>query len=246
MSIIQRFTRDRVSRFVWIGVTLVLAAVVALAVFGQRRLIQDGRAAAQARAVAYAGTLQPSLSPELLAQPITGAVRDQLIGQIDKSILSDPRVLRVRIWAADGRLLFSTDRTDRIDSNEALNDATITSVTTGTEPSSAVVPVPKAPTEFQTYAALSFPKLAPAPAAAEIDQRDDLLRGKAYDWLWAAELAAGAGALLALFLMLLSLRPPLARIGVGVKFVPESVPEGLSVIETERLEEVEGVVRRSN
>ena len=116
MGPVDRFTRDGASKFVWAGLALAALIGLAFAVTMGGRAVDDERAASQGRAVRYVDqVLAPRLQGEDLV--ITG-----LEGPVRRSILSDPRVSRVRIWSTDGKLLFSTDESDRPGSNAGLND----------------------------------------------------------------------------------------------------------------------------
>src|SRR5205823_3567533 len=53
------------------------------------------------------------------------------------------------------------------------------------------------------------------------------------------QIAIGLGLLLALTLSLLSMREPAAKIGTGVPFFAESVPEDLALIDVDRAVEIE-------
>ena len=118
MGPVDRFTRDGASKFVWAGLALAALIGLALAVTMGGRAVDDERAASQGRAVRYVDqVLAPRLESQDLVAPITG-----LEGPVRRSILSDPRVSRVRIWSTDGKLLFSTDESDRPGSNAGLND----------------------------------------------------------------------------------------------------------------------------
>lgn len=243
MSVIARFTRDGVSKYVW--AVLALAAIGGLAcaiMFGSDALERE-RLNAQSRAVAYVeAELTPRLEGSDLDGPITGESAVSLEAAVERTILADARLTRVRIWSADGPLLFSTDQADTPGSNAGLNDQLLRRVAreglltrsgisdTGGEddPERSLV---------RTYVPLD------AGAIAEIDQTDEgTLAAVRTEWLYYQILA---GAMLLLFLVLtgLSLRDPIEPINTGVPFASSSVPAGFSLIDDDRLHAVHEVYR---
>jgi hypothetical protein len=238
MSPVERFTRDGASKFVWAGLALVALIGLAFAITRGGRAVDDERAASQARAVRYVDqVLAPRLESQDLVAPITG-----LEGPVRRSILSDPRVSRVRIWSTDGKLLFSTDESDRLGSNAGLNDAVLheteragpTTLSDFSDSGGANDPERSL---LRTYAPLG------TVAVAEIDQTDAGTLGPIRtEWLGYQILAGG---LLLLFLVMigLSLREPIERINTGVPFAGSSIPAGFSLIDDERLHAVQEVYR---
>ena len=124
MGLIDRFTRDAASKYVWAVLALVAAGGLVFAITNGARALDDERANAQARAVLY---VEEALgSPDRGRGPRSRRSRDQQAASLDaavqRTILADDRLSRVRIWSADGRLLFSTDGADTLGSNAGLND----------------------------------------------------------------------------------------------------------------------------
>ena len=114
MSLIERFTRDSVSKFVWAGLLLLAVLGLAFAWTNGGNAVDEERAASQARAVAYvAAVLEPRIDGSDVAAPITGQPAASLRSAVERSILADDRVVRVRVWSTDGLLLFSSDPADR-------------------------------------------------------------------------------------------------------------------------------------
>ena len=236
MGPVDRFTRDGASKFVWAGLALVALIGLALAVTTGGRAVDDERAASQGRAVRYVDqVLAPRLQGEDLV--ITG-----LEGPVRRSILSDPRVSRVRIWSTDGKLLFSTDESDRPGSNAGLNDPVLRETeragpTTRSDFSDSGGANDPERSLLRTYAPLG------TVAVAEIDQTDAGTLGPIRTaWLGYQILAGG---LLLLFLVMigLSLRDPIERINTGVPFAVSSIPAGFSLIDDDRLHAVQEVYR---
>ncbi len=247
IGIIERFTRDRVSRYVWGGLTVAVAAALVLSVLGSRRSVREERTAAAQRAIAYvSGALDAGVRPDLLNAPITGAARDGLQFQAQQTILTDPRVARVRIWALDGRLLFSTDPGDHVGSSEAFNDRLISAVTSGRAAPKTVIAGSfegaAIPPEIQTYAPVRPPDVATPAAAAEIDESQQLVvAGVVRAWA-ERQLALSVLALFVALMTVASFREPLMRIGIGVPFTRESIPDRYALVEVDQLREVESVV----
>ena len=243
MSVIARFTRDGVSKYVWAVLALAAIGGLAFAIMYGSDALERERANAQGRAVRYVeADLAPRLEGSDLGGPITGEPAVSLEAAVERTILADERLTRVRIWSADGPLLFSTDQADTPGSNAGLNDQLLRRVAregvltrsgisdTGGEddPERSLV---------RTYVPLE------AGAIAEIDQTDEgTLAAVRTEWMYYQILA---GAMLLLFLVLtgLSLRDPIEPINTGVPFASSSVPAGFSLIDNDRLHAVQEVYR---
>ena len=243
MSLIERFTRDTASRYVWAALALAAAIGLAYSLSSGGRAIEEERAIAEDRAVGYVEeVLAPRLGSRELAAPISGQQKDSLEAVVRRSIIADERVSRVRIWSTEGTLLFSTDRSDRAGSNEGLNDPLLREASRegaitrwdysdgggAEDPERSLV---------RTYAPLG------TTAVVEIDQTDEstvaLVRSE-----WAGYQLI-AGGLLAWFVIMiaLSLRDPIERMNVGVPFAASSVPQGFALIDDDRLAAVHEVYR---
>ena len=243
MSVIARFTRDGVSKYVWAVLALAAIGGLAYAIMYGSDALEREQANAQGRAVQYVeADLAPRLEGSDLGGPITGEPAVSLEAAVERTILADERLTRVRIWSADGPLLFSTDQADTPGSNAGLNDQLLRRVAregvltrsgisdTGGEddPERSLV---------RTYVPLE------AGAIAEIDQTDEgTLAAVRTEWMYYQILA---GAMLLLFLVLtgLSLRDPIEPINTGVPFASSSVPAGFSLIDNDRLHAVQEVYR---
>ncbi|HJQ72354.1 MAG TPA: hypothetical protein VJ887_02965 [Actinomycetota bacterium] len=243
MSVIARFTRDGASKYVWAVMALAAIGGLAFAIMYGSDALERERANAQGRAVRYVeGELTPRLAGSDLDGPITGQSAVSLEAAVERTILADERLTRVRIWSADGPLLFSTDQADTPGSNAGLNDQLLRRVAregvltrsgisdTGGEddPERSLV---------RTYVPIQ------AGAIAEIDQTDEgTLAAVRTEWMYYKILA---GAMLLLFLVLtgLSLRDPIEPINTGVPFASSSVPAGFSLIDDDRLHAVQEVYR---
>lgn len=243
MSVIARFTRDGASKYVWAVMALAAIGGLAFAVMNGNDALERESANAQGRAVQYVEEeLAPRLEGSDLDGPITGQSAVSLEAAVERTILADERLTRVRIWSAGGPLLFSTDQAYTPGSNAGLNDQLLRRVAregvltrsgisdTGGEddPERSLV---------RTYVPLE------AGAIAEIDQTDEgTLAAVRTEWMYYQILA---GAMLLLFLVLtgLSLRDPIEPINTGVPFASSSVPAGFSLIDNDRLHAVHEVYR---
>ena len=238
MSPVERFTRDGASKYVWAGLALVALIGLAFAITTGGRAVDDERAASQGRAVRYVDqVLAPRVQGHDLVAPITG-----LEGPVRRSILSDPRVSRVRIWSTDGRLLFSTDESDRPGSNAGLNDPVLRETeragpTTRSDFSDSGGANDPERSLLRTYAPLG------TMAVAEIDQTDAGTLGPVRTEWFGYQILAGGVLLLFLVMIGLSLREPIESINTGVPFAESSIPAGFSLIDDDRLHAVQEVYR---
>jgi hypothetical protein len=243
MSLIERFTRDTASKYVWASMALVAAGGLAFAVTSGDAALDDERASSQQRAVRYVQEeLDPRLQGSDLVAPITGQPAASLQTAVERTILADDRLARLRIWSTDGRLLFSTDQADTPGSDAGLNDellaeAAADGVVTRSNISDTGGQGDPERSLLRTYVPLG------ASAIAEIDQTDEgTLAAVRTEWLY-YEILAGAMLLLFLVLTGLSLRDPIEPINVGVPFAASSIPAGFSLIDDDRLHAVQEVYR---
>jgi hypothetical protein len=243
MSPIQRFTRDGASRYVWAALALAAIVGLAFATTAGRRALDEERAISKERAVRFAeDELGPRLEDLSLSTAITGRQEEELQTFVGRSILSDERVTRVRVWSSPGgALLFSTDDSFPPGSKASLNQAIIRqasregptiregfSDTGGDEDPERSL--------FRTYVPV-------AGAVAEIDQADETTLSPVRSEWFRYQLLAAALVLLFLIMFALSLRDPIARINAGVPFPETSIPVGYSVIDDDRLHAVHEVYR---
>jgi hypothetical protein len=226
MKIIDRFTRDRVSRFLWGAATAAFLVVFLLALRGGVSAVSDEEQAAQERAVNYTDTvLFGALTGDKLAAPITGQAYRDLVIEVQGGIMTDPAVARVRVWAADGTLVFSTDgqksvvvkTTDTAPIDAAVGGATTSVITNGTVAAKATLKGTDTQL-YQTFAPLRVPDRATVVAAAEIDQFHGAIADAAAQPWRTLQIAFGIGFLLCVVLLILSLRRSTTLIGAGVGF----------------------------
>jgi hypothetical protein len=241
--VIERFTRDQASKFVWAATALAAALGLAYAIVGGGRAVEVERTSSHARAVRYVQeVLDPRLDTRDLASPLTGTSSESLGSAVRRSILADERVSRVRIWSTDGTLLFSTDPSDHRGSDEGLNDPVLLDASregalTRTDLSDGGGADDPERTLLRTYVPLG------TASVAEIDQTDAGTVGPPRTAWFYYQLLAG-GVLLSLLVMTaISLRDPIEPINTGVPFAASSVPRGFSLIDDDRLAAVQEVYR---
>jgi hypothetical protein len=242
MGLLERFTRDGVSKYVWGSMLLasILALVVAFSWGGDA--VRDARLEAQQRAVtAVQDVLEPKLDGTDLGSPITGQTASSMHAAASRSILDDPRITRVRIWSDDGRLLFTTDPREDPGSSAALNDELLGEVAAGRTITrwnlSDTGGIDEAGRSLvRTYTPIRS-------AVAEVDHTEAGTVGPVRTTWLGYQIAAAIAAAIFLGFTILALRDPIDRINTGVPFAPSSVPAGYSLVDDERLHAVEEVYR---
>lgn len=243
MGPVERFTRDAASKYVW-AVSMLVAILALVFTFARGGdAVDEERLASQRRAVeAVAQVVEPRVDASDIEAPIAEQELTGLREALERTVLGDPRVARVRIWSEDGRLWFSSDRNDRLGSEAALNDQILGVAEDGRTVTRSNLTDTGGSDErgrslLRTYTPLG------ANAVAEVDQTSEgTIAPVESEWRSYRIVAA---AMVALFLLLtvLSLRDPIERINTGVAFAPSSIPDGYSLIDDDRLHAVEEVYR---
>jgi hypothetical protein len=234
VGLIDRFTRDEVSAKVWWPVALFFVVLV-VASFRLENMAKDDR---RTEASAWAGdaianVVEPSLPVTAIERPLDDDVSEQLTADL-APILARGSVSAVRVWTADGALAYSTSSGEPIGSQVALNDGALRAAQgdPGTPVTLIGLRTPAGePTEplLQTYRTVG----EGSSAVAEVQMTEPvLLADLSSSWLRVRLLFAVAG-LLTLGLALLSTREPVAPIGAGVRFYPESLPASLVAMDRE-------------
>ncbi len=130
--------------------------------------------------------LYKSLTPGMVAHPITGRDYSQVLVDVQAGILTNDDVVRVRIWSLDATLVFSSDQRDRIGQQAGFNgllrrvaqNGTMSDVT-----GDKVAPQPglAGSTEqlLRIYVPLRLGSGDTPSAVAEIDERYAAVRGAA-------------------------------------------------------------------
>jgi hypothetical protein len=127
----DRRTRDRVRLFFWAVLTVVCLVAVVVARQQQTQGLQRKTDAAQERAVRFTqNVLTGTLDAQRVARPIERSGYDELLSTLKHGLFNDQRVVRVRVWDADGLLVFTTDDPSQIGITKS-NDATLRSALRG-------------------------------------------------------------------------------------------------------------------
>ena len=127
----DRRTRDRVRLFFWAVLTVVCLVAVVVARQQQTQGLQRKTDAAQERAVRFTqNVLADTLDTQRVARPIERSGYDELLATLKHGLFNDQRVLRARVWDADGLLVFTTDDPSQIGVTKS-NDATLRSALRG-------------------------------------------------------------------------------------------------------------------
>jgi hypothetical protein len=243
MSLIERFTRDAASRYIWGPLTLAAIAALVFLMTSGASAVEDERRLAEASATGYVDqVLAARLEGSNLTGPVSGQAEQSLRAAVERSILSDGRVERVRIWAPNGSLLFSTDRADRPGSHAALNDELLREASDGKTITRSDISDTGGADDHERSLLRTYTPFAGS-VIAEIDQTDEgTLAPVRSEWL-GYQILAGLCVALFLILSILSLRDPLEPINAGVPFAASSVPPGRSLIDDDRLHAVQEVYR---
>jgi hypothetical protein len=163
-------------------VPLVLAAVCGLlAIFGvaflQQRALDAKIDDRQTRAEALARqVVVPATKGEALTKPLSHASSVRLLHDLEKGVLSNGDVLRVRVFAQDGTLLFSTDPNDKagehVGDADSIRAAAIGSATSSVATDGVAPPDGRStPVEMlETYVQFPLGKDR-EPAAVGVDER---------------------------------------------------------------------------
>ena len=228
MRFLDRFTRDEVSAKIWWPLALLCIVALVASVPLANRAADNAREDASLRA---AESSNASIEPLTSA----GATATDLAPVLEQLAASDPVVTAVRVWDAQHALFASSVPTDALGSAEALNDADIdaaikdgrTWVLSDRLPTGDAGPV-------TYYAYTVIHGSGGSSVVTQFEAPDATLLTDVHQFWLAFRIAVGVAALLILALAGLSMREPVARIGTGVPFYPESVPPWLAVIDVDR------------
>jgi len=216
MSIIDRFTRDRASRFIWGALTLACLVLFLVARVGQDRALTSEENAAFGRTERYAATVLPDGVAEGQRSPAADMNTRELYTFLRAEVFTDPTAARVRVYDRDGTIVYDTDlapsalvQVDNPSVDRALTDGTygvivperFTWSTIGT--SGSVVSM------LQVYAPLHVADQVAPDGVFEVDYLVDELRAAASGPWPAVQLVAAALLLLCLGMTVLSMRRPL-------------------------------------
>ncbi|MGZ8687590.1 MAG: hypothetical protein ACXWZP_04110 [Gaiellaceae bacterium] len=203
------------ARIVWGGLALVLLIALLASVFLSRGSSDEAEAEAEGRAVDWANTvLFDALTPEQVQEPILGPDYRELLIIVQAGIRSDDRTARVRIWDADGVLVFSDDQRDKIGEFVATDNPHIETALSGetvSVPTQATV-APKSwlagsdEKLFQTFVPLRLENQLGISGVVQIDQRYAAIESEASDTWQTIRLGLVIALTVVLGLFLFSLR----------------------------------------
>jgi hypothetical protein len=245
LRFIDRFTRDDVSAKVWWPFTMLLLVALVLTFPGEHRAIDARhRATAATDAALGARVIGPLLANAPSGQ-ITGDLSGQLTEEVrDEILANDARIRAIRLWNTSHQVVWSSVASEQLGVANALNDHDIdaavaaagapTWVTTDRSPGNA----PSA-TMYYAYAAQGG-----QPLVAQFEYLDsELTSDIRFSWL-GYQIVLALGFCVSLAFALLSTREPIAKIGTGVPFYPESVPATMAVMDADRAVAIEQAAGR--
>lgn len=235
MKIIDRFTRDRVSRYVWAFLTVGCLLGVFFARQGQTRALGDQVSAAQTQTRHIADTvLFNNLGHVAMTTRIPSPLYRDIYVALQSQVFTDATVARVRVWTPDGILQYSTHERDQVGLLQTQDKTLIDQAMKGQSVSAKVLTKFNAastgndqtPTNLlEVFVPLHVPDWISITGVVEVDYYyDNFVQAAHQPWfnimVVLLELTA-----LCLLLTLLSFRAPLKTIGAGV--APGSDGEGL-------------------
>jgi len=192
-----------------------LLAALLLSVFLSRGTIEDAEAAAETRAIDWANTvLFDAIAPDEIQDPVLGADYRELLIIVQAGIRSDDRTARVRVWNAEGELVFSDDQRDKIGEYVATDNPQIQSALDG-ETVSVATQATVAPKSglagsdeklFQTFVPLRLENQVGISGVVQIDQRYAAIEAEASDVWRTVRLALVLALTVVVGLFLFSLR----------------------------------------
>ena len=229
MTIIDWLARDRVSRYICTGITLVfLGAGLFAAQQGRDASARDAAAqidGAQAQARNIANTvLFTSLSYATVTAPISAPLyRDMMVG-LESQAFTDRNVARIRVWRPDGLLQFSTRERDQVGILQTVDTTLIDEAMKGRSVSVKVFTRFNAATTgtaatatnlLEVFVPLHVPDRISVAGVAEIDYYyDSLVHPLPHPW-FKLMMIFGSFALLSLILTLLSFSERLRTLVAG-------------------------------
>ena len=226
MTIIDRFTRDRVSRYIWAVLTLGCLATVLFVGQQQTRTLANEVAAAQAQTRDIANTvLFDNLRYGTTTAPIPAPLYRDIIVSLQSSVFTDANIARVRIWRPDGTLQFSTHERDKVGLLKTEDKTLIDQAMQGDSVSARVLTPfsaastgnDQAPTNLlEVFVPLHVPDRIAVTGVAEVDYYYDNLVKASHDQWFKLIMVFFVAAGLCLIMTLLSFRKPVKTPGGGV------------------------------
>ncbi|MEA2557710.1 MAG: hypothetical protein QOG88_1248 [Actinomycetota bacterium] len=223
MKIIDRFTRDRVSRYIWALLTIGFLVGALFAQQRPSRVLADEVSAAQLQTRQLANTvLFRNLTYATMIAPIPAPLyRDTVI---ELQAFTRPPIALVRVWRPDGILQFSTHERDQVGLLQTEDTTLIDQAMKGQSVSARVLTTFSATSTGQdvptnllaVFVPLHVPDRISIAGVAEVDYYYDRLVEDSQDpWHQLVLVSLGLAGL-CLILTLLSFRRPIRTLGAGV------------------------------
>jgi hypothetical protein len=226
--VFDRFTLDEVSAKIWWPLAMVALVAMVLTVPAANHAADRARRESAATAmVISAKQIEPLTS--------SGASIDEISSALAQIQRANPVYDAVRVWSTDKLLIASSVRPDPLAGGTAgVNDADIDgAMSTGwrMDVTNRLPTGDTGPVVVHTFVKIDG---ATQPEVTEFEANDAALLAQVHhDWN-GYRIVAAAAFLLLLLLALLSMREPVADIGVGVPFYPASLPPNLAIVDAER------------
>jgi len=226
--VFDRFTLDEISAKIWWPLAMVALVALVLTVPAANHAADRARRESAETAIV--------LSARQI-EPLTSNASSTSV-QIDKAIAeiqaANPSYEAVRLWSDQGFLISSSVPSDPLRRGTAFNDADIDGALSSGSRLVVTDRLPTGdpgPTTVHTYTKIQG---LTGPEVTEFEANDAALLAEVHhDWN-GYRIVAAVAFLLLLGLALLSMREPVADIGVGVPFYPASLPPNLAIVDAER------------
>jgi hypothetical protein len=227
ISVLDRFTLDEVSAKIWWPLAMVALVALVLTVPAANHAADRARRESAARAI----VLSTSQIEPLTTNGTAVADLDTALARIQAA---NPGYDAIRLWSSDPLLIASSLQPDPLPRGAAFNDDDIAAALSSGSRLVVTDRLPTGdpgPTSVHTYTRIDGPT---GPEVTEFEVADAALLAQVHhDWN-GYRIVAGAAFLLLLGLALLSMREPVADIGVGVPFYPATLPPNLAIVDAER------------
>ncbi len=225
---LDRFTLDEVSAKIWWPLAMVALVALVLTVPAANHAADRARRESAARAIAIStDQIEPLTTSGMAVADISAA--------LSRIQAENPGYDAIRLWGSDRLLIASSLRPERLPLGTALNDDDIAGALSSGSRLVVTDRLPTGdpgPTTVHAYTKIDGPTGTPEVTEFEVSDAA-LLAQVHHDWNGYRIVAAAAFLLLFGF-ALLSMREPVADIGVGVPFYPATLPPNLAIVDAER------------
>jgi len=230
VSVLDRFTLDEISAKIWWPLAMVALVALVLTVPAANHAADRARRESAGTAIV--------ISVQQI-EPLTagGASVAELNAALARIQAANPSYDAVRLWSADKLLIASSiGVNDPLHNGTAgVNDTDIDAALSSTSRLDVTNRAPtgdEGPTTVHTFVRVDGP--TGSPEVTEFEASDAALLAQVHhDWN-GYRIVGAAAFLLLLLLALMSMREPVATIGVGVPFYPASLPPNLAIVDAER------------